>query len=189
MVLIFSVALFFAAIAFFFFTFSAEEHTLSNQLKKNGAALSEAEEFILEKDPTPERMLGKRGDSVIKIKITKGHTPESGRAYLKERAALLKSVFEPQLPPYPEFLTKEAGCADTYKPVEKQAAYGPYFLLYAGERFGYGVCADDLIQYKASFGIFYCEKSGNAFEIEYFAPKETDENIFTQLNDSFRCES
>jgi len=106
---------------------------------------------------------------------------------MQRELAMLKSIFEPQLPPYPEFLTKESGCAERYKPIEKESGYGKYFIMYAGERLGYGVCVDDLIKYKASLGYFYCKNSNKVFKVQYFINKEKGNDKISDLNNSFVC--
>lgn len=106
--------------------------------------------------------------------------------YFKEQSILLKGIFEPQLPPYPEFLTKETGCGKKYKPIQKQNDFGEYYLLYAGERFGYGVCVDDLIEYRASLGYFYCPKKEMGVQLEYFVPKNSEIDLIN-LTNSFKC--
>lgn len=190
MLLIFSVALFFAAIAFFFFTFSAEEHTLSSRLKKNGAMISGIDMFALEKNSKQDGAItGILGESVVKIRMAENMDADAAKRYVESQLTLLRSIFEPNLPPYPEFLTKEAGCADEYAPREHETPYGTYAVLYAGERFGFGVCVEDLIQYRASIGFFYCPRSRTVFEVRYFIPKEKEEgdSELARLNESFQC--
>lgn len=156
------------------------------RLKKIGIELEGIDGFKV-KEIAKNKMLAERGDEVIKIEIVDSEIKNTREDYIKRETMLLKSIFEPQLPPYPEFLTKESGCAERYKPTEKEVGDGIYFVLYAGERLGYGVCVDDLIKYRASLGYFYCENSNKTFKIQYFINKEEDDKKIIDLNDSFRC--
>ena len=155
-------------------------------LETEGAQLSGIENFKI-KNNNLGNLFAEKRDEVIKIKILKDFNEEKASNYIKDQNLLLEGVFEPQLPPYPEFLTRETGCGEKYKPVKKESEFGTYQLLYAGKRFGYGICADDLIEYRASFGFFYCPVNETLFELRYFIPKDSNPSKLQNLNDSFVC--
>lgn len=154
--------------------------------KMNGFWLEDGMDFkITEKGEN--RIKAENGGEILKIRIFKDFEKEEFEKYAREQEALLKGIFEPQLPPYPEFLTKETGCDKKYKPIKKQNSYGDYKILYAGERFGYGVCVDDLIRYQASIGYFYCPEGKMAVQLEYFIPQDENRGKLINLNNSFKC--
>ncbi|PIR58053.1 MAG: hypothetical protein COU71_00700 [Parcubacteria group bacterium CG10_big_fil_rev_8_21_14_0_10_38_31] len=124
---------------------------------------------------------------IIKVKIFNDFNAKEAGEYIASQTVLLNGLFEPQLPPYPEFLTKQTGCDDKYKPIKENGEYGDSYLMYAGSRFGYGVCVDDLIEYKASLGFYYCPESKTLFKLEYFTGKNEDFGKLQTLNKSFNC--
>ncbi len=113
--------------------------------------------------------------------------PGEASRYIAEQTALLLSMFESRLPPYPEFLTRESGCPEEFKPIERASHLGPYHLLYAGERFGYGVCTEDLALRRAAIGYFYCPDSQRLFSLEYFIPRDAEISTLVDIFASARC--
>lgn len=160
--------------------------SLSTQLYKNGASIAGIENFRIT-DTSETTIFAKYNEDIIKIKFTPRESKDVANNYINKEIALFQGIFEPHLPPYPEFLTKEASCAEKYKPIPIKSSYGQSFILYAGDRFGYGVCADDLIKYRASIGYFYCENSNNVFQVEYFIRKEDSDRKLIDFNNSFTC--
>lgn len=155
-------------------------------MKANGFWIENGLDFkIIEKEGDIAKA-GREGE-ILKIRIFEDWDKGKFEKYRVEQEVLLKGIFEPQLPPYPEFLTKETGCDEKYKPVQKQNSFGNYKILYAGERFGYGICVDDLIKYRASIGYFYCPEKKMAVQLEYFVPQEGGEGKLINLNNSFKC--
>lgn len=177
---------FLGAASWVIYTQQKKARSLSYQLKQEGIYLAGTENFSIKKS-SPDYFYAQSQDELIKIEITKEPTKETSLEHIQKETALLKSFFEPQLPPYPEFLTQESSCADKYKPQEKESLYGKYFTMYAGERFGYGVCVDNLITYRASLGYFYCNNTKNFIKIQYFINKDLSPEKLDALNNSFKC--
>lgn len=170
------------------FTSRADKNNtdLYYQLGKIGIVIYKVKKFKIT-DRKGNNIIAERDKEIIKIKVLNNFDKNRAEKYTQEQVVLLNGLFEPQLPPYPEFLTKETGCNDKYKPVRKENRYGEYYLLYAGKRLGYGICTDDLIEYRASMGFYYCPKINSLFKIEYFVPKNEDINKLINLNESFNC--
>ena len=156
------------------------------QLGKIGIVIDDVENFKII-DRKSNNIIAERDKEIIKIKVLSNFDKNKAGKYIREQVALLNGLFESQLPPYPEFLTKETGCDEKYKPISKKNRYGEYYLLYAGKRFGYGICVEDLIEYKASMGFFYCPEKNGLYKIEYFVPKNEDVKKLINLNESFNC--
>lgn len=166
--------------------FLNQERDLGGILEEYGTVLSGVSDFEVTKSDT-RGITAIRGEEVMRLKIFQDIQADAAEKYVTEQLALFGGLFEPQLPPYPEFLTKETGCADKFKPVKKSNQYGSYYLVYAGERFGYGICTEDLIHYKASLGFFYCPQKDTLFKIEYFIPKEGEFDVLITTGDSLAC--
>lgn len=155
-------------------------------LKKKGISLEDIQGFKIEaKDK--EKLTLKNENEVLRINFIKNMDEKKAKQYGEGQLALIESQYEPQPVPYPEFITNSKDCAEKFKPVKKEYAFGDYELLFAGERFSFGACSDDLIKYKASLGYFYCEKRKTLYKLEYFIPKEESTEKLENLTRSFRC--
>lgn len=128
------------------------------------------------------------GDSIefissdLKVSIVKS-VAEDTKKFINDKKELLKLLFEPTTSPYPEFITNIVKCGDEFKPKEKAVKNGVIYSLYAGERFNYGVCSQDLVKYYSSYGIFDCGRKG-IFEVNLFS---TDNSKIEKMIKSFKC--
>ena len=129
----------------------------------------------------------KKGNTLLKIKIFDRVSEDESYKLMSEKRALLNGLFEPQLPPYPEFITNQTGCKKKFLPRDQEINGKKFYLLYAGKRLGYGICIDDLVEYAASMGLFYCSQSEVLFQIEFFLPKNSDFNELIALNRAIEC--
>ncbi|MGB2580459.1 MAG: hypothetical protein WBC83_02085 [Minisyncoccia bacterium] len=159
---------------------------LPHQLNKAGIHIAGIEDFKVV-EISDNRILAVNNDDVIKIETTQKTTKNFANEYIQKEITLIESFFEPQLPPYPEFLTQESSCDEKYKPVTQKSRYGEHLIMYAGERFGYGVCVDNLIKYRATLGYFYCDNTNMLFKIEYFTNRDASIEKLTNFNNSFVC--
>jgi len=155
--------------------------------ERHGFRLDGGRGFVPEAGDAPQgRLLARRAGETLRIRVTENVGPEQARSQRAGHQALLENLVEPQLPPYPEFLTRQTWCPARFHPVRTDAPAGPVFSLPASERLGYGVCADELVRYRASIGLFYCENSRRLARIEHFVPAGTPAGISAVL-ESFRC--
>ena len=170
--------------AFLFFT--NEEKNFVDILKKYRITFSNASDFEMTKN-SGQNITAVSGGEVIKLKILKDIEVNSAEKYIGEQKTLFESIFKPQLPPYPEFLTKETGCDEMFLPVENSGENGEYYTVFAGQRFGFGICADDLIKYKASIKFLYCTNTRILAKLEYFVPNSMEFNDLIEVTESFNC--
>ena len=165
----------------------------SSKLEKMGGMLPGIESFdlqmkhISDSDDETLLILGSRDGEILEIEITENVDDESANKYKKRQNLTFEGLFNPRLPPYPEFLTRETGCQDKFKPILQKNEHGEYYILYAGGRLGYGICSDDLIEYRSSLGIFYCPSIQNLFEIRYFTDKNTNDTSIEEFIAAFKC--
>ncbi|KKS59428.1 MAG: hypothetical protein UV24_C0001G0016 [Candidatus Nomurabacteria bacterium GW2011_GWA2_42_41] len=160
---------------------------LPHQLNKAGIHITGIENFNA-KEISDNRILAvNNNDDVIKIETIQKTTKDFANEYIQKEITLIESFFEPQLPPYPEFLTQESACDEKYKPVTQKSHYGEHLIMYAGERFGYGVCVDNLIKYRATLGYFYCDDTNMLFKMQYFTDKDASVEKLNNFNNSFVC--
>ena len=120
------------------------------------------------------------GEDVI-LQMTK-ISAAAPQKYISDKKFLLKSLFLPTTSPYPGVITNVVECPDEFKPKVQEGENGIIYTLFAGERFTYGICAEDLVAYYSAYGIFDCEEKG-IFEVRVFS-KEAGAQAVVR---SFRC--
>lgn len=154
-------------------------------LLRHGATIAELKDFVIYGRSTDNEAIGVLGNNRVRVIILEKEDSDSTLLYIKDQGALFESAYESRLPPYPEFLTRDSGCADRYKPQKTYTANGLFFTTYASERFGYGVCADENIEYKAGAGFFSCDNK--AFAVEYFINKNSQDEEIERFFNGFSC--
>ena len=140
------------------------------------------EDFFNEKTKFFEKgkLEAKRGGTIIRItKVATG----SPRKYVEDKKFLLESLFSQTAAPYPGVITNVIECPEEFKPKIVTIQNGTIYTLFAGERFTYGICTQDLIAYYSAYGIFEC--GSNVFEVSIFSEKEQE---IEHVVESFRCE-
>lgn len=110
--------------------------------------------------------------------------PQDVQKFINDKIYSLMALYEPSTSPYPEVITNIITCPDDFKPHQIQDSRGSVYKLFAGERFGYGICTNDLIKYQSLLGMFDCGGKG-VFEIKLFDVKSAD-RIQGVMN-SFAC--
>jgi hypothetical protein len=143
---------------------------LDKRLKSLGIELKGASGFAIKED-TGLFIKAEKDNEVLRVNATREVDKATAEERIKGQEALLIATFEAQLPPYPEFLTKETGCGEMFKPKKTDTPYGLFYIMYATKRLGYGVCADDLSHFRAGMGLFYVQRTKTLLKIEYFIPK------------------
>lgn len=108
----------------------------------------------------------------------------SNEKLVSDRKLLLESLYETAASPYADRVSSKIVCGEKYVPIKTKLDKGEYYTLWAGERYNFGVCSDDLVKYRAGYGVFDCGKKG-VFEIRYFGNKETGDP--NKLLESFNC--
>jgi len=159
-----------------------------------GFAMSGLEKFAItdsfggDFSDDPERNLSAEGGGdILRIKVISDATKIQAQKYTSGQATLLESQYDERLPPYPEFLTNQTGCDERFLPQRRSHAQGMFYLIHADERFNYGLCAEELVRYRAGFGIFYCEPEKKIFQIEYFVGKDRPVSDVERFMNSFKC--
>lgn len=120
------------------------------------------------------------GEGLI-LTITKTDTT-SNEKYISDKKFLLNSLFLPTTSPYPGIITNIVECPEEFRPKETTTKNGTVYTLFAGERFNYGICAKDLIEYYSMYGIFNCKEKG-VFEVSIFSREDSySETILRSFN-------
>ena len=165
-------------------------NSLEYVLKKEGIKLNGIEGFNIEGNSLKNRdfderyIFAKNDDGeIIRIRILYDIEKDESEQYVNDQKIALLSLYEPVPPPYPEFIGKEISCGEKYKPTLKNSDFGDYYLLYASERLGYGVCDDSMGGYNSLLGYFSFNNKLLKIEIFIDKNKKTDliENIISSM--------
>lgn len=166
----------------------------ARSLSSLGFTLSGIDDFVIEERYTPyfsgpkEEVIYARSTSgILRLTLMTDVQSDSAEQYARSRALLLEGMFDPRLPPYPEFLTTATGCAEEFLPQRAETSLGYYYTVYADERFNYGICAHDLAKYKAGMGVFYCKNSKQMVKIDYFIDASENMSEVDRLMRSYEC--
>lgn len=170
-----------------FFILGEQKNSVSRQLAQDGLNIQGAEQFIVTESGV-DYFTGEHQGEIMRVKIMRNFSTEEAQRYRDEQAALLEGLFVSQLPPYPEFLMQESACGEKYQPIKKETEFGIYYVLFANDRFGYGVCADDLIAHRAGFGLFYCPAKRTMATIEIFGDAGASVQNIEEFLTSFGCD-
>jgi len=172
-------------ISFFaFLRFSNDE--LARQLKIWNVGMDLAEfaltDFSKEqiRTLTKEELAAERGETTVKL--TRIET-EAREKYIEDKKFLFESLFLPTTSPYPGVITNVIECPEEFKPKLTKTEKGTFYALFAGERLNWGICAEDLIEYYSTFGIFDCEEKG-IFEVRAFSKAKHEAETIVR---SFTC--
>jgi len=173
---------------------------LASQFSSWNIHANNIQNFIIEKKETRKTqdfeitdLRSRRGNHIFRIKRITNVAKDVAERYINDQKIKLESIFNPIPSPYFAVLTKEIECPQEFLPVYKESTPTNnkvvYYILYANERFHYGVCSQDLIVYKAIYGMTYCENTQITYLLEYFVPDQEYGEVVEETVRSFSCES
>lgn len=128
-------------------------------------------------------------DSVhLRLALIKDMDSSLASIYEEEKRIGIESLFLTQPAHYPGIITKEVECSDEFLPETGTVGSMKYYIMYANDRFSYGVCSPDLIAYRSVFAFGYCNDQSAFIEARIFYPPEEflkDEAL--EILGSFQC--
>ena len=130
---------------------------------------------------------GKYRNLAIKIKMLKGVTLNQAENYISDKMFVINSLYREIDSPYPGALSNRIECGEEFKPEKKVNAPFDYYIAYASDRFTYGTCSWDLIEYKSIIYYAYCNKTKNLYQIELFVPANEDSSNYEQSLKAITC--
>lgn len=172
--------------------------TLSKKFSLWNVYVKDMQNFIIEEEET-KRIQGsdvidltaRYGERVFRIKRITNMAKDAAESYMRDQKIKLESIFNPTPSPYFAVLTKEIECPKdflpTYNESENSGNKVSYYILYANERFHYGVCSKDLIKYRVIVAFTYCKNTEDLYQLEYFVPDEDYDETGAELIESFSC--
>ncbi|MBT4277565.1 hypothetical protein HOD96_02340 [Candidatus Falkowbacteria bacterium] len=191
-----TITLIILVVGIFFIYKQQNDNSLYSTLKKEGFNLELINDFQINKDnlkenPYKSRIILAKNDNLpaggetIKLKLLYDMNQEKAEEYIDDQKVILTSLYEPIPPPYPEFIGQEVSCDEKYKPILKEHELGEYYLLYAGERFGYGICEEEMVKHKSLLGYFYCDNK--LIKLEYFIDKNQNFDLVEKIIKDLKC--
>lgn len=136
-------------------------------------------------------MTSRRDNQIFLLKRITNLAEDSANSYIKEEKFKLESVFDPIRSPYFEVLTKKIECPEEFKPLTAESTHPNnkvfYYILYANERFAFGVCSKDLIKYRAIVAFTYCKNTRDLYHLKYFIPNQEYNETAEETIKSFSC--
>lgn len=128
---------------------------------------------------------------IVKVAYTSHIISAQAKQYIDENLFSIDSLYQTTQSPYPDVITRTIECPTKFKPVfnktETSIQDSFYYVLYANDRFAYGICSEDLIKYHAVFSIVYCKSEGELYKLEVFGgPKEAMDKFIDKLQ-TFQC--
>lgn len=182
----------------FSFLSSHRSRTLSEQLDEWKIHASGLEGFEIEQLNKVVKsnietfdVLAKKSNQTIKISRIAGMSLVSARDYLNENQYNIESLFEAYPSPYPDAVTNTIECPKEFKPLKNESSTNytdkVYYVMYASQRFTYGVCSKDLAVYKSIFALVFCKNKNTVYKIEYFIPNNEFEESKIKIVKSFSC--
>jgi hypothetical protein len=129
--------------------------------------------------------------NLVKLEVIQDLDADAAQTIIKDGIMGIEALYANALSPYPGDISKEIVSDNRYRPklAEKQRRHHTYryFLLFANERFGYGVTTPDVIKYKSLAGWLYCEAERCLYKIRYFVPAAADKDDRETLFLSCTC--
>lgn len=167
-------------------------NSLTSQFSLWGVSTKHIENFTIEtkrtkgSDTTEIEAMNK--EQTLFVKRITNMSEDSAQKYIKEQSIKLESIFDPARSPYFAILTKTIECPEKFLPAYKELSKDKsYYVLFANNRFSYGACTEDLIEYRAINGIVYCKNTGDLYHLEYFIPNNEYSEILTEVVSEFTC--
>ena len=148
-------------------------------------------EFGFEKDSSSKNavLLRQRGgDAYLKVRAFDDISLEDAKSQFSDKIFSIHSLYREAFSPYPGALSNKISCPDEFKPRRISHALFDYYLLYANQRFNYGVCLWDLIEYKAVIYPLYCPRNRRYYQIELFVSKHKDISIYQESLVKLSCD-
>ncbi len=185
------IALIILLLLFYAFVHLRSAYDINVAMSDFGISIMGIEAFR-EIDIKNDKIMAKDNGSLLIISLNKNVNVDMAQRIVNDKIAVLESQYEIRNAPYPGEVTREVVCPEEFKPVkniiDNQHSMANY-MLYSTISFTYGVCAKDLIAYKAFFGLFYCEKRNNLVQIELFVPINNEKEFNESLKkiSTFEC--
>jgi hypothetical protein len=128
----------------------------------------------------------KHGNEKLLVAVLTAKDASSATREQAEQEGDLLLQYQENVAPYPGAISKSIKCADEFKPHKVVAGDRSAYNLFANERFAYGVCSLEQIEYRAAVYFLHCNE--RFFQIKHFYPKEDPLTASQKTLEELRCE-
>ncbi|OGW29872.1 MAG: hypothetical protein A2X56_05485 [Nitrospirae bacterium GWC2_57_13] len=132
-----------------------------------------------------------RGTELLKIEVTRSVSAPAAERIVGREIAQVKGIFSNSFSPYPEDLSHEIECPRRLRPeyysTKIDGERRHYLLTYGNDRFGIGVCSDDLIAYRYLMGWIHCRDRQELYKIRHFIPHTENGRLLVDFFTALRC--
>jgi hypothetical protein len=122
-------------------------------------------------------VLAEGPDGIARVRVVEGVDADAARLAIARELALLDGQYDTRLPPYPEFATREAGCAEAFRPAPVEVADGRAARLWADADLAYGDCTDEGRAHRALYAVLHCAEAARLVRIEVFVPPDRADRL------------
>ena len=130
-------------------------------------------------------------ESVLKIEVIDGIDSASASTMIADGMMGLQALYANALSPYPGDISREVVSDRHFRPqVVSTNMHGRslnYALLFANERFGYGVASTDSVRYRSLVGWIHCADRSALYKVRYFAKMTVPDEDLVQLYRRLEC--
>jgi len=130
---------------------------------------------------------GEYKDLIIQMKVLKDVDLEKVNTYISDKMFMINSLFRGVSSPYPGALSNRIECPEEFKPLKLANKPFDYYIVYASDRFTYGVCSWSLIKYKSIIYFLYCDKEKKLYHIKLFMPANKEISDYGKILTSIKC--
>lgn len=127
-------------------------------------------EEAYESTPKVYRALLRHDELRIRIEAYADISAENANSYDKIKIMNIQSLYETAKSPYPGALSNEIDCGKDYRPqIGKLAVNGvpsTYIQGYLNDRFQYGTCLKEELEYRSSLVLFHCPSQKKWYQFE-----------------------
>lgn len=143
-----------------------------------------------ESTPKVYRALLRHDELRIRIEAYADISAENANSYDKIKMMNIQSLYETAKSPYPGALSNEIDCGKDYRPqmgkLAVDGAPSTYIQGYLNDRFQYGTCLKEELEYESSLVLFHCPSQKKWYQFEIITPlgQQMDDK---RILDSLTC--
>ncbi len=130
-------------------------------------------------------------ESVLKVEVIAGIDSASASTMIADGMMGLQALYANALSPYPGDISREVVSDRRFQPqivsTNMDGCSLNYALIFANERFGYGVASADAVRYRSLVGWIHCANRSTLYKVRHFAPLTVRDEDLVQFYRRLKC--
>jgi hypothetical protein len=130
-------------------------------------------------------------ESVLKIEVIADLDAASASTMIEDGMMGLQALYANALSPYPGDISREVVSDRRFRPQMVSTNIDGrslnYALVFANERFGYGVASADAVRYRSLVGWIHCANRSTLYKVRHFAPLTVHDEDLVQFYRRLQC--